>query len=95
MHVQINYLTNKYDVKPKFFVADIDYETNLYTVKVPAGVNCTSFDVALPNDTCVENNKAFTLAIVDKFLPYGFTLGSPNTSTVHGKTLMQCFTCTE
>ena len=63
-----------------FNLGGADYDDSVVNVTFPVGDTSYTafFEISIYNDTLVEPNEVFTLAIVNSTLPEGVSLGMPN-----------------
>ena len=59
-----------------------DYMPGPYNVSILAGQTHVVFDVSIMNDTTIESNESFTLAIIPESLPEQIKIEIPDRTTI-------------
>ena len=69
-----------------YLVAGTDYGKNAthynVTIVLPAGTDCSSFDIPIHDDYISEEDESFMITIWSMSLPYGIMLGDNHTTEV-------------
>jgi len=60
----------------------VDYNSEPYTITIPAGMTNATFDVPITDDDIYEDNENFMLTIDESILPPNVRRGDPSEATV-------------